>query len=69
MKKLTAIDTFLTMNKRLHGTTLVIIACHLHIGIDSVEDKTEVDDVAECLRDGQPTTGVFGSLIILCRPS
>jgi len=32
----------------------------MYIGVNSVEVKTEADDVTECLRDEQPTIGLFG---------
>jgi len=35
----------------------------LYIGVNSVEVKTEADDVSECSCDDQPTTGLFGLLI------
>ena len=35
----------------------------LYIGVNSVELKTEADDVSECSCDDQPTTGLFGLLI------
>ena len=35
----------------------------LYIGVNSVEVKTEADDVSECSADDQPTTGLSGLLI------
>jgi len=42
----------------------------MYIGVNSVEVKTEADDVTECLHDDQPTTGLSGlcgfSLYVFC---
>ena len=42
----------------------------MYIGVNSVEVKTEADDVIECLRDDQLTTGLSGlcgfSLYVFC---
>ena len=35
----------------------------VYIGVNSVEVKTEADDVSECSHDDQPTTGLFTYLL------